>query len=177
MAKIYGTDALRYTLIQHGSVYKDIKIEMADFKTGKLLANKIWNAGRYILTKKIYRELNNNLKISENNSLIITKLEETIGHIKRSLETYDFSGYAHLIRNFFWNDFCAVYLENTKKCESLETYKILYDTYLNILKLFHPIMPFITEHIYQIFKKKIEEKNISFSYDFKDSIMLDNSFL
>ena len=108
ISKIYGTDALRYTLLHVGSVYKDIKIDIKNFQIGKSLATKLWNAGRYILLKN--SDLVNNLaddladNLAENNS-IRKALAGVHVNIKICINKYDFNGYCHLISSFFWNDF------------------------------------------------------------------------
>ncbi|AYV80689.1 MAG: valine--tRNA ligase [Harvfovirus sp.] len=161
----FGTDALRFTLVFMGSATKDITLDPKSFKIGKALVTKLWNATRYILMKATQAKQGDT---TESASIIMFSLEETKKKTEAYLNDYDFHQYAKTIYSFFFDEFCSIFLENTKKDTSSATFKVLSLTFLAIIKLFHPILPFVTEKIYQQLKKIGD-----LGYTFKDSIMVD----
>ncbi|AYV83663.1 MAG: hypothetical protein Hyperionvirus9_80 [Hyperionvirus sp.] len=163
--KLHGTDALRFTLVFMSSATKDIKIDTNSFKIGRALVTKLWNAARFITMKTI----KTTPPIATDESKIIElKLAHTKVLCKKLIEQYDFNGYARTIYSFFFDEFCSVYLEKTKNDHSVETFKALYETFMGIIKLFHPVIPFVTEKIYQKFKADDSK------YPFKHSIMIED---
>jgi valyl-tRNA synthetase len=152
----FGADCLRFSLVFNTPNGKDAKIGLHSFDTGRGLCTKLWNASRYVLMSlpadfKYDRLLNVNNEI---NKWIIAKLNKTICDIKENLACYDFFRYVHDIYTFMWDEFCSYYLELTKKMVNIEeikieTYNTLIHIIVNLCKVFHPVIPFITEQIYQ----------------------------
>lgn len=173
--KTYGTDALRFSLIFAGSTDKDIKMDIESVKIGKGLATKLWNAARFIINKFEYNKTLQALKPSdqqiESNKEINHQTQLINNQINNFMNHYDFHQYARTIYTFFWDQFCSIYLEKSKNDESIESYNVLCNTFIKILIMFHPIMPFITEKIYQ------NMKPIAVKYDFKQSIMIDRFYI
>lgn len=146
----YGCDALRFTLTSlctYGG--QDIKISDEKFEFGRNFANKIWNASRFVLMNlnKKNEELAldlNNLSIAD--KWILNELNETIKLVNENLENYRIGEVAGILYEFFWNKYCSWYIELSKieKNESVLAYVL--EQYLRLL---HPIMPHITEAIWQ----------------------------
>jgi valyl-tRNA synthetase len=76
-------------------------------------------------------------------------LKTTTELINKELENFEFGPAAHTIYDFFWHDFCDIYIEENKKYDNNESKKVLYYALKESLKLLHPFIPFITEEIYQ----------------------------
>ncbi len=90
-----------------------------------------------------------NLDARESESPIIKKLDHTIKSVNKNLENFEFGQVAHTLYDFFWHDFCDEYIEIAKNQQNENTQKILLYTLATSLKLLHPVIPFITEEIYQ----------------------------
>ncbi|AYV75577.1 MAG: valine--tRNA ligase [Terrestrivirus sp.] len=167
----YGTDALRFSLLCNSSTDQDVKLDPKHFQTGKSLTIKMWNAARWILMK---RDSINDMEqyITQHEEVTMLKsLDESVVLIKKFIETYEFNQYARTIYTIFWNDFCSTYLEKTKSDKSYESFKNLCKIFIRLLKLLHPIMPFITEKLYMMLSKELDKFNDI--YTFRESIMID----
>ena len=154
----HGADALRYTLISSSPIGTDTKLKLEAFNGGKTFRTKIWNAARYILHRNIDMTCQNNTNI---NSWILSRLNSVIDQINTSLHNHNFHEYARIIYDFVWNDFCNFYLEITKFYSDNSTNITLKDTFLNILKLLHPLMPFVTDKIWALFNMQVTILNSS----------------
>ena len=146
----YGCDALRFTLTYlctYGG--QDIKISDEKFEFGRNFANKIWNASRFVLMNLSKKD--NELKLDLNNlsiadKWILNELNETSKLVNENLKNYRIGEVASILYEFFWNKYCDWYVELSKieKNESVLVYVLE-----NFLKLIHPIMPHISEAIWQ----------------------------
>ncbi len=144
----YGCDALRFTLTSlctYGG--QDIKLSNERFEYGRNFANKIWNASRFVLMNlegSVEPKLEN-LNLAD--KWILNKLNKVAKEVKENIENYRIGEVASLLYEFFWNYVCDWYLELSKiqKNEGVLVY-VLQET----LKLLHPVMPHITEEIYQL---------------------------
>ncbi len=162
----YGADATRFGIAYQIMGGQDIKFSEENIMMGKKFCNKIWNASRFVLMQisgdSISKNFNigrSNLKKSPADKKILKKLSETIKSINKDLENFEFGQAAHTLYDFFWHDFCDIYIEKSKseirnplgrtgEAKS-ETAKILLFVLLNSLKLLHPFIPFVTEERYQ----------------------------
>ncbi len=148
----YGCDALRFTLTSlctYGG--QDIKLSDEKFEYGRNFANKIWNASRFVLMN-LKEEPSQELKgLTMADKWILNKLNEVTKEVNENIKNYRIGEIANALYEFFWNSFCDWYLELSKiqKNEGVLTY-VLDKT----LKLLHPIMPHITEEIYQLMPTK-----------------------
>lgn len=164
----FGTDALRMTLCQSVTHARQIDLDRRRFEEYKNFANKIWNASRFVFmnltitSHDLAQGLNENL-FTLDDKWILTRLNETIVAVKQKLTSYEFSEVAKLIYEFFWDEFCAYYLETTKpylfgKEGSAEIKhnkeKLLVILLLSLVRLMHPIMPFITEELFGLLQKR-----------------------
>ena len=145
-----GADSLRFALAslttQGG---QDIKLTDTKIEAGRNFANKIWNVSRYILTSldKLQFE-RSNTAYSFADKWIISRLNRAIRTVTVCLEEYDFAKAADTLYTFIWSELCDWYIEmsklNKEKADPVLIYCIE-----NTLRLLHPIMPFITEEIWQ----------------------------
>jgi len=162
----YGTDALRFALIFSTAAGNDIPLAEDKIKGMKHFGNKLWNIARFILTnvEGTGYKVDNSSTLSPQPSTdadkdILTKLDTLIKSSTEHLENFRLHEAAQEIYQFTWYEFADVYIEASKaqlaneklKASTLSTLHFLL---LTILKLLHPFMPFITEHIWEILKEK-----------------------
>jgi len=166
----FGADALRFSLMMLASTGSDVYLSDEKFYVGRNFANKIWNATRFILRKMEEKNIPiSNLNIKNLDAVdiwIVNALNATIQEATKALGNYRINDAAKKIYEFFWHIFCDWYIEITKFKFDPEHAKILVLCLLNSIKLLHPIMPFITEKIYQLIKLNIyplKEKSIMVS--------------
>jgi valyl-tRNA synthetase len=160
----HGTDALRFTLTALASTGRDINWDMKRLEGYRNFCNKLWNASRYVLMNVENRELRKPdfADYSLPDRYIRSKLAACIKEINHSFKNYRFDLAATALYEFVWNEFCDWYIELTKPvlwCKDENstlggenhknaTLYNLMDVLETILRLAHPIMPFITEEIY-----------------------------
>jgi len=164
----YGCDALRFTLTSlctYGG--QDIKISDEKFEYGRNFANKIWNASRFVLMnlegiddKEIDFE-----KLTLADKWILNKLNDTSEEINENIKNYRIGETAHTLYDFFWSSYCDWYVEIAKiqlqnKDLKLNTQRVLRYVTDMALRLLHPVMPHITEKIWQILPKHTDVKAI-----------------
>ncbi len=158
----YGSDALRISLLFGISPGNDSRYYTEKIESGRNFANKLWNISRFILTNIEPRTTNNDSSESEiRNSKyeirtladewIINRLNEVVVSVTNKLESYQFSPAGEELRDFTWNDLADWYLE-IAKVEGNKS-DILIHILRIILKLWHPFMPFVTEHIWSRFNE------------------------
>jgi len=154
----YCVDCLRYWAAS-SKLGEDLRYQEKIFIEAKRTLNKLWNAARFVILnipedfapKKIK-------KISEIDKWMLTKLSKTIKECTKAFEEYEYSKAKKFLEELFWKIFTDNYLEivkdriyNKDKYEEWEinsAYFTLYTSLLSIIKLFAPIIPFITEEIY-----------------------------
>lgn len=153
--KPHGTDALRFTFCALASNGRDI-----NFDTNRLLGyrnfcNKIWNAARFIIEQEYSEPESNNY--TEVDLWILNRLQECINNCHKYIKSYRFDMLAKVIHEFVWLDFCDKYLEWSKVDKKInqDSQSLNVSGYVleNILKMIHPIMPFISEEIWQNLNK------------------------
>lgn len=188
---MYGSDAMKFTLAFMASQGQDIQIDKDSFKLGSKFCNKVWNASRYLLMNLEGKKLIplENIKLDTWAKWIYSSLNDTIKEMRKSFDSYKINDATYAIYNFFWNDFCSVYIERTKlylqsrsKEKQNETISILIDILSTSLKLMNPIIPLVTEEIYSHFptSKKpliaslypVYNKKMKYSEDVKKVNML-----
>jgi valyl-tRNA synthetase len=152
----FGADAMKFTLAFMCAQGQDLLVDKESFKMGTKFANKIWNASRYILMNLEGRELVENPKLSPADKWIYSRLNSAAKSMKEAFFSYRFNDAALTAYEFFWNDFCDWYVEATKlsikggdNSEKDRTTSVLLDVLAQSLKLLHPLLPFVTEEIYQ----------------------------
>jgi valyl-tRNA synthetase len=155
----YGTDAFRFTLGALAAQGRDIRLAEERIEGYRNFANKIWNAARFVLTNldgydpRLARKAEPTLA----ERWILSRLSRTIGAVRTALGAYRFNDAASAIYQFLWHEYCDWYLECAKltlyrsadpaaRARTLETLVSVLET---TLRLLHPLMPFITEEVWQ----------------------------
>ena len=164
----YGCDALRFTmtsLCTYGG--QDIKISDERFEYGRNFANKIWNASRFVLMNLDGVDNNDidfsNLTIAD--KWILDKLNNVAKEVNDDIKNYRIGETAHLLYDFFWNSYCDWYVEIAKiqlqdEKLKLNTQRVLRYVLDMSLRLLHPIMPHITEKVWQLIPQQKETRAI-----------------
>ena len=154
----YGADAMRLALAASATQSSQIDLDRRRFLEFKNFINKIWNASRFVLmhltlsTEDLMEGLG---PLAFEDRWILSVLNKTVRAIEKHLEGYHFDRFAMDSYAFFWNHFCAYYVELAKpilfaqKGCSKNTQRVLTLVLLTIVRLIHPIAPFITEEIFQ----------------------------
>ena len=155
----YGADAIRYWATG-AKLGMDMKYSEKEVKKGKRTVIKLWNASRLTISHLKGFKKNKNFKPKNPVDIwILNELQKTIQKTTEYFEAYEYSKAKKEIEEFFWNNFSDNYLELVKHRLYGKTdngaKNTLYVCLLSILKLYAPIMPFITEEIYQNFKEDI----------------------
>jgi valyl-tRNA synthetase len=152
MIEKYGTDATRLSLVIGSTPGNDMRLSEEKVEGFRNLVNKLWNIARYILKTTDNRQQITGInyeKLSLSDQWIISELDATIQTVSTHLSEYNFSMAGEELREFTWNKLADWYLEATKFDESTEKEKVLNFVLENLLKLWHPFIPFVTEKIWE----------------------------
>ncbi len=160
----HGTDALRFTFCALASQNRHIRFDLAKVAGYKHFCNKLWNAARYGLMQAEGKTVLYTPPTLPINQWIVTELQFLIQEVTKQFDQYRFDLAAQALYDFTWNKYCDWYLELSKSIISPETCVILLSVLETLLRLLHPIMPFITEEIWQRLKPILNIKG--------DSLML-----
>lgn len=171
-----GCDGFRFaltSLITYGG--QDIKLAKDKLELGRVFSNKLWNASRFVMMNleagefpAVDNQPIDRTLLSDMDRWILSRYHSTVDKVNTCLGEYRFGEYADTLYEFVWNGFCDWYVEYAKKqlkeneAVSQNTKRILLFVLNGILKMLHPMMPYITEAIYQ----KLPHKDA-------DSIMVD----
>lgn len=155
----FGTDALRFTFASLASTGRDIRFDLARTEGYRNFCNKIWNAARYVLMNTEGYDCGQSeasCELTQVDRWISTRLNQTIESTCQAIDQYRFDLAAQAIYEFTWNEYCDWYLELAKisllsdnEAHQRGTRKTLLMVLETVLRLAHPIMPFITEEIWQ----------------------------
>ena len=172
----YGTDALRFSLILGITPGNDIRYMPEKLESASNFANKLWNAAKFALmnidSNEILKDVEdisrfdyNNLKdlhLAWEDKWILSKLNKLIKEVSTNIDNFDLGVYAQKVYDFTWNEFCDWYIEIIKSrlydkenptqkdiMSKKSAQRVLNKVLCDILKLLHPMMPFVTEKIYK----------------------------
>lgn len=157
MIEKYGTDAVRFSLLWGTTLGSDIKFSEEKIATDRVFINKIWNAARFVLqnVQKIEYKKIDEVKLNNADRWILYKWNELVKNVTKIMDKYNVNRALKLMYEFIWNDFCDWYIELAKpklygadESQKVAAMSILMYLLDKILKLIHPILPFVTEKIY-----------------------------
>lgn len=156
----FGADALRFTFASLATHGREIRFDLTKLEAARNFCNKIWNAAKFVISN--VSKYKDNILLSPMTSSnivdrwILLELNNFIKDVDIAYDTYRFDIAAHKMYEFVWNEFCDWYLELAKvnlqsndEQVRISTVNTLFYTLDNILKILHPLMPFITEEIWQ----------------------------
>jgi len=171
--KEFGADALRFTVIYLAPLGQDVLFSTEKCDIGRNFANKIWNAGRFLLMNAQTIPLDKNLidkHIDFSDEWIKSRLHYTLSELNKAMDNFEINNATKIIYSFVWNDFCDWYIELSKNrlySDNAEIKSAVLTRALGIfedlLKIVHPFMPFITEELWHLIEKRGNDQSISTS--------------
>jgi len=163
MSQKYGSDALRMSLVYGIAPASDFVVSEDKIRAQRNFVNKIWNASRFVemLIDRL-QQTNPDLKISSDidsakltstDRNILSRLNQIIASTTKNIDSYHFGQASENLYQFFWHEFCDIYIEDAKN-RGEEVIPVLLTVLHTSLKLLHPFIPFVTETIYQQLQSK-----------------------
>lgn len=143
----YGADAVRFALVYGTALGNDQALSYEKLEAMRHFGNKLWNIARFIEMKK--EESSKKDTISEVDGQWSRKVEDLSSEITKYLDNYQFNYAAEKLYEFIWHQFADLYIEDVKNRVGENSFKSLNTMFKAQLKILHPLMPFITEEIYQ----------------------------
>ncbi|MCO6474352.1 MAG: valine--tRNA ligase [Melioribacteraceae bacterium] len=169
----YGADALRFTILYIAPLGQDVLFSPEKCEIGRNFANKIWNAGRFLLMNAENIKIDQSLvdeHIDFTDEWIISRFNRTIKLVDDALDKFDINSATKLIYSYVWHDFCDWYVElsknrlysNNEEVKSSVLTRAL-NLFEDMLKIIHPFMPYISEEIWHLLKERTDGESISIS--------------
>ncbi len=156
MAEKYGADALRFNLITGNSPGNDMRFYVEKCEAMRNFCNKIWNASRFVMMNLTVEDNHLPEMLETEDKWILSKLNRVIKEVCDNMDSFELGVAAGKIYDFIWDDYCDWYIELTKprlngsdEAAKESAQRVLLYVLVEILKLLHPFMPFITEEIWQ----------------------------
>ena len=156
MAEKYGADALRFNLITGNSPGNDMRFYVEKCEAMRNFCNKIWNASRFVMMNLTVEDNHLPETLETEDNWILSKLNRVVKEVCDNMDSFELGVAAGKIYDFIWDDYCDWYIELTKprlngddEAAKESAQRVLLYVLVEILKLLHPFMPFITEEIWQ----------------------------
>ena len=156
MAEKYGADALRFNLITGNSPGNDMRFYVEKCEAMRNFCNKIWNASRFVMMNLTVEDNHLPEALETEDKWILYKLNRVVKEVCDNMDSFELGVAAGKIYDFIWDDYCDWYIELTKprlngddEAAKESAQRVLLYVLVEILKLLHPFMPFITEEIWQ----------------------------
>ncbi len=173
----YGADALRFTIVYLAPLGQDVLYSNDKCEMGRNFANKVWNAGRFLLMNRSQLGIESHVNMSSNldeqhldlaDRWILSRLNSTIVSLEETLGAFDINLAAKTLYDFIWHDFCDWYVEMVKgrlygddadqvKRSVLSRALTIFD---RILRLLHPFMPFVTEELWHYLETRKPRESV-----------------
>ena len=169
----YGCDSLRFFLTTNSASGMDLRYDEEKVASTWNFVNKLWNASRFVLmnigdlTRNSYTFSN----LSDSDKWILGKLNRVILNVRKHFDSYDFNVVGSTLYAFIWDDFCDWYIEFSKGNMNDTTKSVLYRVLMDIIKMLHPFMPYVTEEIYGAMPFRDKESIMIDSYPVYDRDM------
>ena len=156
MAEKFGADALRFNLITGNSPGNDMRFYVEKCEAMRNFCNKIWNASRFVMMNLTVEDNHLPETLETEDKWILSKLNRVVKEVCDNMDSFELGVAAGKIYDFIWDDYCDWYIELTKprlngddEAAKESAQRVLLYVLVEILKLLHPFMPFITEEIWQ----------------------------
>jgi valyl-tRNA synthetase len=153
----YGADAVRFALIYGNATGNDQALSYPKLEAARKFTNKLWNMARFIEMKNASNIKHQALSIEELKRIakhekdreMIKQVGGLVKKVTEDLNKYNFNYAAESLYEFVWHEFADKHIEDVKNRINENSFLILHSSFLILLKLLHPFMPFVTEEIYQ----------------------------
>ncbi len=167
----YGADAVRFTLAQLAAQGRDVILSQDRFAASRAFANKIWNAARFVMmnlegaAQPLAKVEVAKLGLAER--WILSRLDDTIREVTKSIDAYEFNIAAMKLYQFIWHEFCDWYIELSKEPlkaggeRQTAARWVLINVFDKMLRLLHPFMPFVSEEIWQVIRPYLDEPKLA----------------
>ena len=182
--KPYGADALRFCFCALASTGRDINFDLQRIEGYRNFCNKLWNASRFVFITTDKHQYDQKIvfeKLSNYEKYLMINLDKLVTEYKKHCTNYRFDLMASSLYSFIWNEYCDWFLEISKKTENrAQTNDLLIYTLQIILKLCHPIIPYITEEIWQEIKNRMynnEEILMNSKFPSQQKVFHDNNLI
>ena len=169
----YGADALRFTIIYLAPLGQDVMFSTDKCDIGRNFANKIWNAGRFLLMNSQNIKLNNDLldkHIDFSDLWIQSRFNQTVKDLNKAMNNFEINNASKIIYSYVWNDFCDWFIEFSKnrfyaQDEEIKSSALIraLSYFEDLLKIVHPFMPFVTEELWHLIKERKAGESILIS--------------
>ena len=179
----FGTDAIRFTFTALASFGRDIKFDLKRVEGYRNFCNKLWNASRFVLMNLESKTINHEAALSSQDKWILSRLQHVKIEVQKHLSDYRLDLMSQTLYEFVWHDYCDWYLELSKPLlENSQTKEGCESTLIKVLTetlvLLHPIIPFITEEIFEQSQKilsKSHDKLISQPFPESQNELVDDN--
>ena len=160
----FGTDAIRFTFTALASFGRDIKFDLKRVEGYRNFCNKLWNASRFVLMNLESKTINHEAALSSQDKWILSRLQHVKIEVQKHLSDYRLDLMSQTLYEFVWHDYCDWYLELSKPLlENSQTKEGCESTLIKVLTetlvLLHPIIPFITEEIFEQSQKILSKSH------------------